>query len=619
MNGANRKILGAILGAMLLLVGTVMVIVWFPKASASKVEIQYLIGMSHPNLTDEWQIVAHEEMIQTVSEYPNIKLIFTDANSSSYKQIKDIDQMMDYGIDLLIITVNDANVLGDKLNQVYEKIPVIVLNKDAQFYNYTLYIGPDYKKIGKLAGERFETLFRSGKANLLTLSGPIEEESVSEMNEGLNTYLRKTGQMTIGENIFGNWLKSQATKDVQAILDKRGQSFQGVFAESFAMALGASEILRKENAQLPCLGVSEVLTLRHLAAITTGQLDSLIYTPVGGREAISYAVKILEGNRELPKKIILKSNLITSENAPNYISQLENAEIQTQNSDDKKLKEISMGYIQTELWDDQKIQEFPHLLIEKMKLTVDYKAMPIDASVEKKAQLQKQYFKEFLDQKVNIIVLNPLENSGWEDLLNQATSANVSVVLLGNELSSDAKSMTYIGPSYINQGKIIATSLVTNLYGTSYTLGVLEITQETEKLATQYRMQGFRLITNGYSRIKIMASMVGSADEQALTNQVVDAFLKHPNNIDAIYAYDESFLPGIYAALKELKLEVGKDVKILLNNSVDAEVYQNNILIQVRPSQLYENQLQDLLMDYEVDGQIVDKIILPDQVVTNNK
>ncbi len=121
--------------------------------SNSEPEVDYVIGVSQPNLLEPWQISMNEELRQEAAKYPNIRVIYTDAAQNTQQQIDDINGLKGYGIDLLIVSVEDSIAMTSVISNVYNEIPVIVLGRGVDGYNYTLYIGTDHYLIGEMAAD----------------------------------------------------------------------------------------------------------------------------------------------------------------------------------------------------------------------------------------------------------------------------------------------------------------------------------------------------------------------------------------------------------------------------------------------------------------------------------
>src|SRR3954469_14429164 len=100
----------------------------------------YVIGVSQSNLTEPWRVQMNAEIRKEAQKHKGLQVIYTDAAESIEKQKKDINKLIGYGIDLLIVSTNDTNGLTPLLASVHKKIPVIVLGRAINGYDYTLFI-----------------------------------------------------------------------------------------------------------------------------------------------------------------------------------------------------------------------------------------------------------------------------------------------------------------------------------------------------------------------------------------------------------------------------------------------------------------------------------------------
>ena len=83
----------------------------------------------------------------------NIELIVKDANDNNKKQIADILELGTQGIDILIVSPNEAVPLTPAVEKVYNRgIPVIIIDRKINSTKYTAFIGADNLAIGTEAG-----------------------------------------------------------------------------------------------------------------------------------------------------------------------------------------------------------------------------------------------------------------------------------------------------------------------------------------------------------------------------------------------------------------------------------------------------------------------------------
>src|ERR1700743_2950864 len=87
----------------------------------------YTIGFSQCVGSDLWRRSMLDEMKMELSLHPGAKFIYTDANGDSKTQVQQVKNLLNQGIDLLIISPNEAQPLTDIVEQTYNRgIPVIV-------------------------------------------------------------------------------------------------------------------------------------------------------------------------------------------------------------------------------------------------------------------------------------------------------------------------------------------------------------------------------------------------------------------------------------------------------------------------------------------------------------
>ena len=84
----------------------------------------YLMGFSQCTIGDDWRKTMMEEIMREKSFYrePTIEIIVKDANNDNRKQIEDINELVAMGIDLLIVSPNEAQPLTPIVEEVYEEV-----------------------------------------------------------------------------------------------------------------------------------------------------------------------------------------------------------------------------------------------------------------------------------------------------------------------------------------------------------------------------------------------------------------------------------------------------------------------------------------------------------------
>jgi len=289
----------------------------FYKVSAEK-KNTFIIGMSQANLYEPWRIYMNKEIQEEAKKHSNVKIIFKDAGGDAEKQKEDINDLMGFGVDLLILSTNDSKQLETTVRKAYESVPVIMLDRAVSGYDYTLYIGSDTKAMGVQAGTLVGEEANDNKVNIIEVQGLLDSSADKEITSGFKESISKYKNVTIDRTIVGNWEKNEVQDKLEEIL-KEDKSVNIIFAHSDYMALGAYYAKMSMNADdIKIIGIDGLEgTGGGIELVREGVLQGTFTCNTGGKEAVEYAAKILNKEDDIPKKILLKCNKITKETLEN--------------------------------------------------------------------------------------------------------------------------------------------------------------------------------------------------------------------------------------------------------------------------------------------------------------
>lgn len=278
---------------------------------------QFIIGMSQVNLYEPWRVYMNKEIQEEAKKHSNVKVIFKDAGGDSEKQKKDIDDLISFGADVLIVSTNNSKDVGSKVKDANKIIPVIMLDRAVEGYDYTLYIGSDTKSIGIQAGELVGELAGDDKANIIEVQGLLDSSTDKEITDGFKETLSKYKNINVDRTIVGNWQESETQDKLEEIF-KDDKTVNIIFAHSDYMALGAYYATVNSNCRnVKIIGVDGLEGHEGgIELVRNGILQGTFTCRTGGKEAVEYAIKILNKDN-IPKKILLECNKITKETLEN--------------------------------------------------------------------------------------------------------------------------------------------------------------------------------------------------------------------------------------------------------------------------------------------------------------
>src|ERR1700726_5356837 len=110
---------------------------FYIKAQGKK----YVFGFSQCTITEPWRVQFNKEMIKEADKHPEIELIITDGQDKTEKQVADVENLIQQGVDILLVSPKEsAGLTGVVLKAIDAKIPVIILDRDVETDKYTQFI-----------------------------------------------------------------------------------------------------------------------------------------------------------------------------------------------------------------------------------------------------------------------------------------------------------------------------------------------------------------------------------------------------------------------------------------------------------------------------------------------
>ena len=298
---------------------------------------EFTIGFAQCTTGDVWRQKMIEEMKREISFYRDheINLLIRDAHNSNQKQIQDIKALVDKGIDLLIVSPNEARPLTPVVEQVYDRgIPVVIIDRKIRSDQFTAYIGADNFSIGKEAG-RFASTLLDGKGRILEIRGLEGSTPATERGEGFRRIIRDNPQIRIVKSLEGEWLKEKARRLTDSLF-QHFTDFDLIFAHNDRMARSAWQSTKKYGIDPYIIGIDGLNEpKRGVPMVMKGQIDGTFLYPTGGDRAIQLAVKILTG-QSFYKFNTLHTTRIDSTNARTYRYQALELEKQQQRIDKQR-------------------------------------------------------------------------------------------------------------------------------------------------------------------------------------------------------------------------------------------------------------------------------------------
>lgn len=292
---------------------------------------KYVIGVSQCS-EDIWRDKLNDEL--KMGEYLNDSLIvkLASSNDDNMLQNKQVNQFIDEGVDLLIISPNQLSAISKAVERAYDKgIPVILYDRKTNSDKYTAFIGCDNYTIGKSMGT-FIAQQLQGKGRIVEISGLEGSSPALERHRGFMDAIKPYPGLQVVASEGGNWKEEGGIQAMKRIL-KQIQDFDYVFAHNDRLAWGAYVAARQMRVKrnYKYTGVDGMATEGGgLELVRDGIFEASYLYPTKGDEVIALAMKILK-HQPYERDNYLSTSIITQANAALTLMEARDAERQTHN------------------------------------------------------------------------------------------------------------------------------------------------------------------------------------------------------------------------------------------------------------------------------------------------
>lgn len=292
---------------------------------------KYVIGVSQCS-EDIWRDKLNDEL--KMGEYLNDSLIvkLASSNDDNVLQNKQVNQFVDEGVDLLIVSPNQLSAISKSVERAYDKgIPVILYDRKTNSDKYTAFIGCDNYTIGKSMGT-FIAQQLQGKGRIVEISGLEGSSPALERHRGFMDAIKPYPGLQVVASEGGNWKEEGGIQAMKRIL-KQTQDFDYVFAHNDRLAWGAYVAARQMRVKrnYKYTGVDGMATEGGgLELVRDGIFEASYLYPTKGDEVIALAMKILK-HQPYERDNYLSTSIITQANAALTLMEARDAERQMRN------------------------------------------------------------------------------------------------------------------------------------------------------------------------------------------------------------------------------------------------------------------------------------------------
>ena len=177
--------------------------------------------------------------------------------------------------------------------------------------------------------------------------------------------------------------------------------------------------------------------------------------------------------------------------------------------------------------------------------------------------------RNFIQQDVDCIVLAPITESGWDDVLQEAKNAGIPVLIVDRQIAVADESLytSWVGSDFMAEGqravRWLEETLQTQGRGEA-PLRILHIQGTYGATAQLLRTQALLDAVETHPNWEIVAQLPGEYTE-AKSYELMCDFLKSGEKIDVIYSENDNMSFGAIQALEEAGIACGDDGVLIIS------------------------------------------------------
>ena len=347
---------------------------------------------------DSWRHKMNDEILREAMFYDGVSVEIRSAGDDNLRQAEDVRYFIDRGVDLLIISANEAAPMTPIVEEAYDKgIPVILIDRKILSDKYTAYIGADNNEIGRAVGNYIASRL-GGKGNVVELTGLSGSTPAMERHQGFMAAISRFPEIKLIDKADAAGERAPAEVEMDSML-RRNPKIDAVYAHNDRIAPGAYQAAKKvgREKEMVFVGIDALPGKGNgLEMVLDSVLDATFIYPTNGDKVMQLAMNILE-KKPFPRETVMNTAVVDRTNA--HVMQLQTTHISEL---DRKIETLN-GRISTYLSRvaTQQVVLYGSLLILLLVaglLLVVYKSLRSKNRLNRELSEQKRLLEEQRDQ-----------------------------------------------------------------------------------------------------------------------------------------------------------------------------------------------------------------------------
>ena len=275
---------------------------------------------------DSWRHKMNDEILREALFYEGISVEIRSAGDDNRKQADDIRYFIEKGVDLLIISANEAAPMTPIVEEAYQKgIPILLVDRKILSDQYTAYMGADNYEIGRAVGNYIASRL-NGKGNIIELTGLSGSTPAIERHQGFMAAISHFPEIKLIDKADAAWESGPASIAMDSML-RQYPKIDAVYAHNDRIAPGAYQAAKNAGREKDMIFVGiDALPGKGngLELVLDSVLDATFIYPTNGDKVMQLAMNILE-KKPYAKETVMNTAVVDRTNA--HVMQLQTTHI----------------------------------------------------------------------------------------------------------------------------------------------------------------------------------------------------------------------------------------------------------------------------------------------------
>lgn len=243
---------------------------------------EIVVGFSLGTLMeDRW--IRDRDILMSKASLLGIKVIVTNANTDSELQYKQVTQMLEQGIDVLVIAPNDSMNEAKCVEAAKEKnVPVISYDRLVYNSDVDVYISFDNTQVGVIMASYLVEQVPVG--GYMIVSGSENDSNSKMIYDGamsvLEPYIEENKINIVAQTWVDGWIRESAYDFLSKELKKNNNEVNAIICGNDSLAWGAIDALSEARIAESVKVVGQDADLVACQRVANGKQSLTVYKPI---------------------------------------------------------------------------------------------------------------------------------------------------------------------------------------------------------------------------------------------------------------------------------------------------------------------------------------------------